>query len=322
MPKENKQNQDRSKVSVRVGEVQVELEGTQENIKKLMNKELFDFAKGLEATAKQQPSSSIETAPKIFAKIPEVSPKEKPIPPSPPTPSKPSTTSGAPSQPSRVPMIGKKSEKMGKMGKIGKRKNSWKPVAIALVLVCIVVSAGLVGVLAVYLPMVDDLNSQIEDKNADLATFTAQIGSLNAQVAYLQNSLDQSNSTIANLQEGVETLNLQIQNYLNVIYLNVSGYIFSQEPLSQNASTYTVVFQDSLQYAGYVAVSVQSTSNTTYAQVLYSSFRVNYNNNVTVGRAGTAYFPVLPGEVEIRVGNTDAYQGDFINATASAIYYY
>jgi hypothetical protein len=314
MPKENDQNQDRSKVSVRIGEVQVELEGTQENIKKLMDKNLFDFAKGLETTTKEQPSST-EAPPKISARMPEIAPKEKTAPP-PLPPSKPSTTSEKPSQPSRAPTIGKKTEKMGK------RKISWKPVSIALVLVCIVVSAGLVGVLAIYLPMVDDLNTQIEDKNADIATFTMQIGSLNAQVMSLQNSLDQSNSTIENLQEGVETLNLQIQSYLNLLYLNASTYLFSQTPVSQNTSTYTPLFQDAIQYAGYVGVNVQSTSNTTYVQALYSSFRVNYNNNVTVGLAGTAYFPVLPGTIEIRLGNTDLEQGDIINATATAIYYF
>jgi hypothetical protein len=316
MPKKNEQNQDRSKIAVRIGEVQVEIEGTQENIKKLMNKELFEFTKGLEATTKQQSPPPTEVIPEISAKKPEVAPKEKVAPPPPPIKS--STTAQTPSQSSRVPMIGKKTE----MSKMGKKKISWKPVAIALVLVCIVVSAGLVGVLAVYLPMVNDLNSQIAEKDADLATFTTQIGSLNAQVAYLQNSLDQSNSTIENLQEGVETLNLQIQNYLNLLYLNASMYLFSQAPVSQNASTYTPLFQDTIQYAGYVGVNVQSTSNTTYVQALYSSFRVNYNNNVTVGLAGTAYFPVLPGTLEIRVGNTNTYQGDFINATATAIYYF
>lgn len=315
MPKENDQNQDRSKVSVRIGEVQVELEGTQENIKELMNKNLFDFAKGLETATKQQPPSSTEAPPKISAKMPEIAPKEKTAPP-PLPPSKTPTTSEKPSQPSRAPTIGKKMEKMGK------RKIGWKPVAIALVLVCIVVSAGLVGVLAIYLPMVDDLNSQIDDKNADIATFTMQIGSLNAQVMSLQNSLDQSNSTIENLQEGVETLNLQIQSYLNLLYLNASTYLFSQTPVSQNASTYTRLFQDAIQYAGYVSVNVQSTSNTTYVQALYSSFRVNYSNNVTVGLAGTAYFPVLPGTIEIRLGNIDLEQVDIINATATAIYYF
>ena len=319
MPKENELDRERSRISLKIGEVQVELEGTQDNIKKLMNKELFDFAKGLEATANKQPSASTETAPKMASKTPEVATKEKTAPPPPPPPpSKPVNTSGGPAQPSRTPPIGKKPARMGK------RKISWKPVAIALVLVCIVVSASLVGVLAVYLPMVDDLNSQIAQRDADLSSFTVQIGSLHAQVASLQNSLDISNSTIENLQEGVATLNAQVQNYLSVIYMNMSGYMFSNEPISLNASTYTPVFQQPLDYAGYVGVSVQSTSNTTYVQVVYSSFKVNYNQNVTVGASGTAYFPVLPGDVEIRVGNTETYTAgfDFVNATATGIYYF
>jgi cell division protein FtsB len=320
MPKEDEQNKDRSRISLRIGDVQVELEGTQDNIRKLMSKELFDFAKGLEQTSKQQPPSPTETAPKITPKTPEAAPKEKtvqpPPPPPPPPPSKPSAASGTPSQPVRTPIIGKKTEKMGK------RKISWKPVAIALVLVCIVVSAGLVGVLAVYLPMVDDLNTQISEKDADLTNLTSQIGSLHAQVASLQNSLDQSNSTIQNLQDGVETLNLQIQSYLNVIYMNASAYLLSQEPVTQNQSDYSVVFQTTLEYAGYVSVSAQSTSNTTYIQLLYSSFKVNYDHNVTVANAGTAYFPVLPGAVEIRVGNTDTNTGDLVNASVTAIYYF
>jgi hypothetical protein len=41
-----------------------------------------------------------------------------------------------------------------------------------------------------------------------------------------------------------------------------------------------------------------------------------------VATGGKAYFPVLPGGVEIRVGNTDTYIGDLINATVTAVYYY
>jgi putative ABC transport system ATP-binding protein len=87
---------------VRIGEVQVELEGTYDNIKKLMGKELFDFTKGLQETKKQLPSST-EITPKVTPKAPEVAPKEKTVPP----PSRPSTTSEALSQPSRVPAVGK-----------------------------------------------------------------------------------------------------------------------------------------------------------------------------------------------------------------------
>ena len=94
------------------------------------------------------------------------------------------------------------------------------------------------------------------------------------------------------------------------------------EAISQNASTSTQLFQGGINYAGYIVVSAQSTSDTTYVQMLYNNYGVNFDYNVTVGTSGTAYFPVLPGEIEIRIGNTDAYIGDFINATAVAAYYY
>jgi hypothetical protein len=311
MSDEDKQDKKRSRISVRIGECQVELEGTYEEVKKLMGKELVDFTKGLEETTKPLPSST-EIAPKVTPKTPEVAPKEKPAPP----PSKPSTTPETPSQPPRVPTIGKKTEKTGK------KKIGWKPLAMALVMICMVLSACLVGVIAVYLPMANSLESQVAEKNTAIAALSSQVASLNSQVSSLEDSLAESELNISTLEEGVDILNSQIQGYLNILYLNASMYLPLEEPLSQNASTSTVVFQYQLEYAGYVVVSAQSTSNTTYVQLLYSSYGVNYDHNVTVTTSGTAYFPVLPGEVEIRVGNTDLYTGDMINATLSAVYYY
>ena len=320
MPDEDEQNKKRSRISVRIGEFHVELEGTYDDIKKLMGKELVDFTKGLEETTKPLPSSTEITpkvtpkAPVITPKTPKVTPKEKPAPP--PPPGKPSTTPGTPSQPLRVPTIGKKTEKTGK------KKIGWKPLAMALVLICIVLSAGLVGVVAVYLPMVNNLGSQVAEKDTNIAALSSQVASLNSQISSLEDSLDESDLTISTLEEGVEILNSRIQSYLNIIYLNASIYLFSEASVSQNASTSTNVFQYPLEYAGYVAVSVQSTSNTTYVQLLYSYYEVIYDHNVTVATGGAAYFPILPGSVEIRVGNTDVYAGDLLNATVTAIYFY
>jgi len=316
MPNEDEQDKERSKISLRIGDVQVELEGTQENIKKLMSKELFDFAKGFEETSKQQqvPSSApTEAAQKITPKAPEVTPKEKTVPP----PSKPSAPSEAPPQAPRVPTIAKKPEKVGK-GKIG-----WKNLTIALVLVGIVLSAALVSVLAIYLPMVNNLNSQVAEKDTSIAALTSQVSSLNSQMASLQATLNQNNATISNLQQGVQILNSQIQGYLNLLYLNVSAYLLSAQPVSQNASEATIIFQTSLDYAGYVAVTAQASSNTTYIGLSYSYRGINYNQNVTVAKSGTAYFPVLPGEMGIIIGNTDTYTDGYVNnATVTAVYHY
>jgi len=86
MPDENEQKKEHSKVSVRIGEFQVELEGTHANVTKLMGKQLFEFIKGLQETTKQLPSSVEVT--------PEVAPEEETVPPL----GRPSTTIDALSQ--------------------------------------------------------------------------------------------------------------------------------------------------------------------------------------------------------------------------------
>jgi hypothetical protein len=144
---------------------------------------------------------------------------------------------------------------------------------------------------------------------------------LNSQISSLQDSLEQNESYIANLEEGIDILNSQIAGYFSIIYLNETDYL-PIDDVSQNASMYTVLFNGTLKYTGYVAVNAESTSNTTYIQLLYSGYGVNYDHNVTVGMSGTAYFPVLSTEIEIRLGNTDTYAGDLINATATARYTY
>jgi hypothetical protein len=319
MPKEDEQNKERSKITLRIGEVQVELEGTSDNIKKLMDKELVYFAKGLEETAKQVPPST-ETAPKAIARTPETPPKTLEAAPKensmPPTPSStPSTLQTAPAKKPGFFSRGKKTEKTDK------KRNSWKILTEILIIICIVISAGLVGAIAIYSPMVNNLDTQVAEKDFDIAVLNAQIAALHEQIAALQTNLAQNASYIDNLKESIDILNSQIQSYLNIVYMNASEYL-PVDDVSQNASTYTVLFEGTLKYTGYVAVSAESTSNTTYIQLLYSSYGVNYDHNVTVATSGTAYFPVLIGEVEIRLGNTDTYTGDFINATVTARYTY
>lgn len=75
-----------------------------------------------------------------------------------------------------------------------------------------------------------------------------------------------------------------------------------------------------LQFAGYVTVYVQSSSNTTYVTLSYSYREVAYQNTVTVGTNGTAAFPVLPALVKINVGNTDTVSP--VTTSIMAIYYY
>jgi len=309
MPDENEQNKEHSRISVRIGEFQVELEGTYNNIKKLMGKELFDFTKGLQETKKQLPSST-EITPEVTPKTPEITPKEKTVPP----PSRPSATSEALSQPSRVYAIGKTTEKKGQ------KKIVSRTMVIALGMICIVLVAGLVGAIAVYMPMVSNLESQIAEKNSTILSLNSQVSSLNSQILSLRADFEQVNSTISNYKDAIEAYTSQIAYYISIISLNESVSLPVTQTLTQDANTSTVVYTNGIQYAGYVSVGVESSSNTTYAQVVYSSYGVNYDHNVTVGTSGTAVYPVLPGEIVVGVGNTEPV--DNVTATVSAIYYY
>jgi len=313
MPDEDEQKKERSRISVRIGEVQVELEGTYDNIKKLMGKELFDFAKGLEKTKKQLPSST-----EITPKAPEVTLTEKTAPP----PSRPSTTSEILPKSLRVSAIGKTTEKMRQKKIVGRRAT------IALGMMCIVLVAGLVGAIAVYMPMVNSLESQIVEMDSQIAEKDSTISSLNNEIAALNSQISSFTNLIANYSYSLEQshseidrLNSQIASYYSIIYLNESEYLFETVTLTQNANTSTVVYSNIIEYAGYVCVDIEeSSSNTTYVQLVYSFYEVNYDHNVTVGTTGTAAFPVLPGEIEIIVGNTEPV--DDVTVTATAFYYY
>lgn len=74
-------------------------------------------------------------------------------------------------------------------------------------------------------------------------------------------------------------------------------------------------------YAGYVIVRVESsTTENTYVRAIWSSCGVNYDQSITVRARGVAVFPVLPGSIEIRVGNTNWFSG--ATETVTIIYFY
>jgi hypothetical protein len=311
MPDENEQKKEHTKISIRIGDAQVELEGTYDNIKKLMGKDLADFTEGLKGVPKPLPPPT-EVAPKITPKAPEVTPKEKPVPP----PSKPPTPSEAVVKPP-VSAIGKPPEKMGK------RKAISRNAVIALVLV-LALLVSLVSVVVIYVPMVSNLQSQITEKDNTIVTLSAQVSAIQSalnQIASNMTAKDtQINELTAQLSSIADEYNAILADYNSIIALGKTGILLSNFSFAQAANSSTVIWSDVVQYAGYVAVQLQSNSNTTYARVAYTSFGVDFNQSITVGESGTAAFPVLPGTIEVSVGNTEPI--DSVNGTVAATYVY
>lgn len=309
MSKKDEQNEKRSKISMKIGEVQVEFEGTSENIQKLMDKELLNFAKKLEATAKKLPSQTESTS-RASSKTQKVVSKSK--------------TNIPPMTTSKSETLNKKARLnfSTKNSKPSKKRTSWNNLATALLMICIVLLASLIGVIAFYLPIVNDLDSQIIEKDLKISELNTNASSLNAQVSDLQDTIYQKDSEITNLRESAEYLNSLTAHYLSILFLNESSYLVAQREITTNANESIMIYQYNLDYAGYVSVNLESTSNTTYVQLLYSYNGVNYNQNVTVGESGIAHFPILPTMIEIWVGNIETSNGDSVNATVTAIYYY
>lgn len=190
---------------------------------------------------------------------------------------------------------------------------------IALAIVCVILAASLVGVVAVYQPnqiaekqaTIDSLNQQIAalqfqlTQTVNVSTYVLQIASLNAQLSDLNDTLT-----------SVYTDSL---SYQQIAQLQKSGVMYQQD-LTQNANSYTTIWNNDLGYAGYIVIQATSTANTTYAEVLFTFGDATFDYNKTLGTSGTAVFPVLPSTVEIRIGNL--MQADTNNATVTATYYY
>ena len=200
---------------------------------------------------------------------------------------------------------------------------------IALAVICIILAASLVGVIALYQPAAgnSDLKAQITAKNAEIADLQSQVASLNAQVGtnnggnvsqYIQ-EITYLNQQLASLNDTLTEAYSNVDTMTQILNLQITGQLYSDTFL-QLPNTATTVWTDQWSYAGYIVVSALSTSNTTYAQVQYTVGNTNLSFNQTVGLSGTAILPVLTGTVKINLGNTNTIDSDTINATVT--YYY
>jgi len=195
-----------------------------------------------------------------------------------------------------------------------------RTVVIALGLTCIILAAGLVGSIAVYMPMVNNLQSQIAERDNMISSLNSTISSLNRTNQVYQNAISQLSVNQSAMESEIATLTNNTAYLINITQLRVYGLLVYNQALNQAANANTTIFTNVIYYAGYVTVAVQSNSTTTYVELAYSSFGVNYDSRMTVGTSGTAVFPVLPATIEIRVGNTEAV--DNVTATVTATYYY
>jgi len=197
-----------------------------------------------------------------------------------------------------------------------KKKNKQ---VIALAVICVVLAASLVSVIAFYQPaQTDDQQATIDALEEQIALFRlnqTDIQPYVAQIASLQSQLQQ----YANLNDSLTSLYDDIANYEQLLALQKSSTIYPEQTLTQNPNSVTQIYSGTTIYAGYVIVQVtSSTANSTYAQVIYRFAETDFSYNQTIGTSGTAILPVLPSaeadSFKVLVGNT---QTDITNATTT-----
>jgi len=118
----------------------------------------------------------------------------------------------------------------------------------------------------------------------------------------------------------ITSLHNQVTELTAIVKLTKLEIWVDHQTVSQPAGSYTSwTFRAS--YAGYIVVGVESsTTSNTYIQVSYHSYTVDYYNKLQADTKRYAAFSVLPGTIEIRVGNTNLSTG--ATETVSIAYWY
>jgi hypothetical protein len=213
---------------------------------------------------------------------------------------------------------------MSQENNVQKKSNS-KVLIFALGTIVVILVASLVGVIAIYAP----IDSQLATKDNTINTLQTTISNLENQLASRGNNSDSQIyiNQIANLNQQLAYLNdsytaarLDAISFNSIIQLQESGTLFDTSSIAQAANSTTNLWNDQLDYAGYVVVQATATANTTYAEVIYSFNGANFDYNQTIGTSGSAMFPVLPGIVQVNIGNINP--NDANNVTVTATYFY
>ncbi|MDR0797898.1 MAG: hypothetical protein LBE70_04195 [Nitrososphaerota archaeon] len=175
-------------------------------------------------------------------------------------------------------------------------------IIIALGIICVILSAGLIAVVANYSgrPSTDDLESQVTS---------------------LQNQINSLNSKVSDYEKQIDDLTDENKEYASIIALEENMVLIGGITYEQDIDNETVISECELYYAGYLEIQVESTSDTTYIQVSYKHNDLEFNQTVTVGQEGTAYFPVLPGDITIILGNTETdVETETVDTTVTVTY--
>jgi len=188
-----------------------------------------------------------------------------------------------------------------------------RSVALGLGVICIVLVAGLGGVIALYTFAISDRDNTIAGKNNQIASLNAQTSQLSSNLTNLQNQVASDNNTITDLTNQVNQLTYMLTHESLVLFSNNSMYIFTGK------WGIPVLWNYTFTKAGCVCVWVNQSTNI-YVNFEYSSNGTKYDSDQTgVGTGGITVFPIsATTNLNIIVGTFD----DSMPTLAITVTYY
>lgn len=134
--------------------------------------------------------------------------------------------------------------------------------------------------------------------------------------------IDDKDKTIDNLTISLRSAREEVSMLKSMASLWYTAEWLQTQTIRQPANSYSS-WTCNADYAGHMCVWIESSStNTTYVRVIWS-FKdglIKYDNQIRMGTAGEARFPILPSTVEIRVGNTNTIES--ATETVRIMYWY
>jgi len=167
------------------------------------------------------------------------------------------------------------------------------------------------------------LQSQYSSLQSQSSSLQSQYSSLNSQYSSLQSKYSSLQSQYSSLQSNSSFLNSQYSSLQSIVSLSQTETKVNSQTISQPAGYYTYYTFNNINYAGYITVDVSSstTSNTWVEIVGTSSNGISYNSGqLPVGSSGTVSYPVLPGTVQVEIGNSNLFSGATETVTITYTY--
>jgi hypothetical protein len=183
-----------------------------------------------------------------------------------------------------------------------------RSVTIALGIICVILTVGIVGAIANYTSVISGKDNTISSRDSQISNLQTQNKQvqtwLDGNETYYANEIVGKDLQITNLQDQIATKDSQITNLQSIVDLQKQEVVVSQSPVNQGAGESSTVVGRSYPYSGYLRISSTSTTSNAYITLQYWFGGKLYTFSQIVGTSGEILFAILKTDsATVYVGN-------------------